>query len=248
MSSYERINRQVRDMVTYTLSRFELAHVLLSLGGMGEKSPSDILFGAWMRADGNADPERLPPGPLPSIAEKLMRCGVRKGFSLHEISDLGKLLEFSTLSASAMQNWVKRDFKPYFECPGAGKKYSLDQTALLLMIDDLKANLDFDSIRRLFAIMFQSAGLSPLSVFAFYSGMYEELNRQQAWDSLNTELLEKTVREQAAQTANTVPDLTADQREAVRNFLFVAVISVQAAKLQALARRYCQATLYRRNF
>lgn len=177
-----------------------------------------------------------------------MRGGVRKGFSLHEIADLGGLLEFSTLSASAMQNWVKRDFKPYFQCPGAGKKYSLEQTAMLLMIDDLKANLDFDSIRRLFAIMFQSSSLSPLSIFAFYSGMYEELNRQKAWDSLHTELLEKTVREQAAKTASTVTDLTAEQKEAVRNILFVAVISVQAGRLQALARRYCQATLYRRNF
>lgn len=234
-------------MESYSLTRFELANLLLALDGRGEKPPSDILCSAWRRID-HAGPDSLPSSPLPSIAEKLMRGGVRKGFSLHEIADLGQLLEFSTLSASAMQNWVKRDFKSYFQCPGAGKKYSLDQTALLLMIDDLKANLDFDSIRRMFAIMFQSSKLPPLTIFSFYSGMYEELNRQKAWDSLhNTELLEKTVREHAAKTANTVMDLTSEQKDAVRNILFVAVISVQAARLQALARRYCQATLYRIN-
>ena len=200
----------------------------------------------------------MPQRALPPIVEKLMRCVERKGFSLHEIADLGQLLDFSTLSVTSMQNWVKRDFKPYFQCPGAGKKYSLTHTAMLLMIDDLKANLDFDSIRRLFAILFPETGksndcdeyadgMTPLKLFAFYAGLYEDLDGMNVWDSLNGELLEQKVSERAANTAGSMPALPRQRKEAVRNMLFVAVISVQAAKLQSMARRCCQATLYMNN-
>ncbi|MCR2803734.1 DUF1836 domain-containing protein [Paenibacillus soyae] len=242
-------------MQTYSLTRQELGSLLQALDRQNDLKPSDILRRAWFGKSPPPSPEFLPQSILPPIVEKLMRSGERKGFSLHEISDLGQLLDFSTLSVTSMQNWVKRDFKPYFQCPGAGKKYSLNQTAMLLMIDDLKANLDFESIRGLFAILFPlpdepkkcdeyANGITPLNLFAFYSGLYEDLNLLNAWDSLNGELLEQKVRERAARTASAMPALPERQRKAVRNILFVAVVSVQAAKLQSMARRYCQATLY----
>lgn len=242
-------------MESYSLTRQELGMLLQALDRQNDKKPSDILRSAWFGKSPPPSPEHMPQRILPPIAEKLMRCGDRKGFSLHEIADLGQLLDFSTLSVTSMQNWVKRDFKPYFQCPGAGKKYSFNQTALLLMIDDLKANLDFESIRRFFAILFPvpvepglcdgyANGITPLNLFAFYSELYEDLNGLYAWDSLNGELLEQKVRERAAKTAGALPALPELQKEAVRNMLFVAVISVQTAKFQSMARRYCQATLY----
>lgn len=244
-------------MDRYWLTRQELASLLRSLESNESEKPSTILRKAWMRNQrGVVQDElfaKLPETPLPSIAEKLMRCGERRGFSLHEIAELGHFLEFSTLSVTSMQNWVKRDFKMYVHSPQAGKKYSLDQTALLLMIDDLKANLDFDSIRRLFTMLFrqcddtsmhESACITPLSFLEKYTSLYEVLNRRKVWDTMNAALLELTVWEEAAKTADAMTTLPSAQKEALRNMLFVAVISVQAARLQALARRYCQAALY----
>ncbi|MFF2886792.1 DUF1836 domain-containing protein [Paenibacillus sp. NPDC057967] len=246
-------------MDRYWLTRQELADVLRSLEEHGGKKPSDILRHAWTRngqgVGGNEMRGMLPGSPLPPIAEKLMRCKERRGFSLHEIAELGHLLEFSTLSVTSMQNWVKRDFKIYFHPPQAGKKYSLDQTALLLMIDDLKANLDFESIRRLFAMLFSDCiaagkpgldGLTPLSLFERYTSLYQALDRRKLWDSMNEEQLEQVVWEEAAKLAEAVSSLSVDQRAALHTVLFVAVISIQAARLQAMARRYCQAALYMR--
>lgn len=242
-------------MDRYWLTRRELAGVLRSLEGRGGEKPSDILRHAWLRhasGGGRSEPRGMPPGSqLPPIAEKLMRCGDRRGFSLHEIADLGQMLEFSTLSVTSMQNWVKRDFKMFFHCPQAGKKYSLDQTAMLLMIDDLKANLDFESIRRLFAMLFcegagKPEGMTPLMIFDCYTSLYQALDRRRLWDSMNEEQMEQAVWEEAAKSAEEASDLTDDQKAALHTMLFVAVISIQAARLQALARRYCQAALYMR--
>ncbi|RJE90806.1 DUF1836 domain-containing protein [Paenibacillus sp. 1011MAR3C5] len=246
-------------MDRFWLTRQELANVLRSLEERGGEKPSDILRHAWTRNEPGAGQSEirgmLRGSPLPPIAEKLMRCTERRGFSLHEIADLGHLLEFSTLSVTSMQNWVKRDFKMYFHCPQAGKKYSLNQTALLLMIDDLKANLDFESIRRLFAMLFCEsedngkpalAGITPLSLFDRYTSLYQALDRRKQWESMKEEQLEQVVWEEAAKSAEAMPALSADQKAALHTVLFVAVISIQAARLQALARHYCQAALYMR--
>ncbi|REK76212.1 DUF1836 domain-containing protein [Paenibacillus paeoniae] len=240
-------------MEPYWLTRQDLAHVLRSLEERGGKKPSDILRHAWMRNESGTEHGNLTGSPLPPIAEKLMRCSERRGFSLHEIADLGHLLDFSTLSVTSMQNWVKRDFKLYFHCPHAGKKYSLDQTALLLMIDDLKANLDFETIRRLFAMLFREcdesgkpgpAGITPLVLFDRYTDLFHLLDQRKLWDTMNGAQLEQTVWKEAAKSAETMTVLSAEQKAALHHMLFVAVISIQAARLQALARRYCHAALY----
>ncbi|GKU78325.1 DUF1836 domain-containing protein [Paenibacillus sp. L3-i20] len=230
-------------MESYTLTRQELAFLLLALEENCPHKATEILQNSWNK-------NRV---VLPSIVEKLMRCSERKGFSLHEIADLGNLLEFSTLSATSMQNWVKRDFKLYFSCPMAGKKYSLKQAAMLLMIDDLKSNLDFETIRRLFSILFepsrkeeQSTGnlVSPLVLFSTYSTMYEELDGLKIGRTMNVDTMEGIILENAVGAAYNMKSLTAEQQAALCNILFVAVISIQSAYFQSLARRYCQEILY----
>lgn len=239
------------------MTRSELANVLISLKSGDKQKTANILRQAWqssMTIPSSRSGEGLPE-PLPAIVEKLMRSGERKGFSLHEIAELGQLAEYACPAATSLQNWVKRDFKDYFESPQAGKKYSLDQAALLLIIDDLKTNLDFESLRRLFYIVFlpgegldndSTCGrwLTPLDIYAAYADIYEELKNDLASDRRTARRLEIEIRRRAEAAVPVLPQCSADVREAIRNMLLLAVISVQSAFFQAMARRYCQETLY----
>ncbi|MBD2870164.1 DUF1836 domain-containing protein [Paenibacillus arenilitoris] len=252
-------------MESFTLTRKDMACLLLSLEGRPGPKPLQVLQAAWNKSHKN-DVEQGAVLPaflstlLPPIIEKLIKRSDLKGFSLHEIATLGQLIEYSNLTITSMQNWVKRDFKPYFESPKVGKKYSLNQAALLFIIDDLKSNLDFESIRRLFEIVFKQPEddtddlVGPIELYAAYTGMFEEL------DANNDQLLdisgpmkehphqdgptEQVIRAAADQFAAKLPNLTLNQREAVRNILLVAVISIQTSYFHSLARRYCNATLF----
>ncbi|MBH5316942.1 DUF1836 domain-containing protein [Paenibacillus sp. GSMTC-2017] len=247
-------------MESYSLTRQELASLLLALDETNANKAKDILQKAWKKVRVTTfeknDTERLLSSPvLPPIIEKLMRCSERNGFSLHEIADLGNLLEFSTASATSMQNWVKRDFKSYFNCPLAGKKYSLNQAAMLLIIDDLKSNLDFETIRNLFSILFEPCLkedkspahlVSPLILLSAYATMYEKLDKRTIWGTMKADELEKIIVEEASTIADNILGLTAEQHTALSNILFVAVISIQSAYFQTLARRYCHEIIYMR--
>ncbi|MFF2483566.1 DUF1836 domain-containing protein [Paenibacillus sp. NPDC058071] len=251
-------------MESFTLTRKEMAQLLLALHGSNDEKPLVVLQRAWKKAHrdaceaGSTLPAFLSTS-LPPVLEKLIKGNVVKGFSLQEISALGQLIEYSHMSITSMQNWVKRDFKAYF-CPKVGKKYSLNQAALLFVIDDLKSNLDFDSIRKLFDIVFNRPEddcddlIGPLELYATYSAMFEELdaNNDQLLDTVGhvkgvrnqDALTENAVRESAAKFAERVPYLADGQAEALRNVLMIAAISIQTSYFHSLARRYCNATLF----
>ncbi|MUT68410.1 DUF1836 domain-containing protein [Paenibacillus sp. NEAU-GSW1] len=242
-------------MEAFTLTRKEMAGLLLALQGGGDRNPLQVLQHAWRKAHSDAltSGQTLPAflsTALPPILEKLIKGNQLRGCSLQEINALGQLIENSHLSTTSMQNWVKRDFKAYFACPQIGKKYSLNQAALLYIIDDLKANLDFDSIRSLFDLLFrkpQDNGnggsgvklIDPLELYVCYATLFEELNEGE-----REQLLEKRIRAAAARIAEQYEHLGSEQREALRNILFIAVLSIQTAQFQALARKYCNATLF----
>jgi hypothetical protein len=252
-------------MESFTLTRKEMACLLLALDGKLEQKPLQVLQTAWSKAHRN-DLEKGAGLPaflstvLPPVIEKLIKGNELKGFSLHEIAALGQLIEYSNLSITSMQNWVKRDFKPYFNCPKAGKKYSLNQAALLFIIDDLKSNLDFESIRKLFEMVFKNPEddsdnlVGPIELYKSYTSMFEELdaNNDQLLDisghlkeNLHQDLLtENVIRSSANQFASRLPNLSNKQREVVRNILLVAVISIQTSYFHSLSRRYCNATLF----
>ncbi|WP_020431064.1 DUF1836 domain-containing protein, partial [Paenibacillus riograndensis] len=141
-------------MEAFTLSRIEMSELLLSLNSTIERKPLHILQDAWSKfhyeeVEKGASLPAFLSTEIPPILQKLIKGSPVKGLSLGEIATLGHLIEYSTLSATSMQNWVKRDFKEYLGSPREGKKYSVNQAALLFMIDDLKAALDFGSIRQL---------------------------------------------------------------------------------------------------
>ncbi|CAG7635310.1 DUF1836 domain-containing protein [Paenibacillus allorhizosphaerae] len=252
-------------MEAFTLTRKEMATLLLALDGRHSLTPLQVLQEAWKKAHRDAleAGKSLPvflTTELPPIIERMIKGGGVKGFSLQEIATLGKLIEYSHLSITSMQNWVKRDFKPYFECPKMGRKYSLNQAALLFIIDDLKSNLDFASILQLFELLFNKPQtdeddvIGPLDLYVSYSGMFEELdaNNDQLMDtdghvkeSRNQDALtEIAVRSAADRYAKRLPHLTKHQSEALRNVLFIAAISIQTSYFHSLARRYLNATLF----
>lgn len=252
-------------MQSFTLTRKEMANLLLALHGRYNDNPLQVLQQAWKKTHRDAYESGSPlpaflSTALPPVLVKMIKGNEVRGFSLQEIAALGQLIEYSHMSITSMQNWVKRDFKAYFDCPKIGKKYSLNQAALLFVIEDLKSNLDFDSIRKLFEILFNKPEdenddlIGPLELYASYSTMFEEMdaNNDQVLDIVGhvkggrnqDSLTENAIRSSADRFVEQIPHLTDEQTEALRNILFIAAISIQTSYFHSLARRYCNATLF----
>src|SRR5690606_37876718 len=86
---------------------------------------------------------------LSPIMDRIIHMKVyEKGLSLNEIVALGNQIEYTHISVTSVQNWVKRDIKDHIGTPRIGRKYSLDQAALLFIVEDLKTTLDFQSIHK----------------------------------------------------------------------------------------------------
>lgn len=252
-------------MESFHMTRKEMASLLVALDGRSSHTPLQVLQEAWRKAHRNY-PETgqalpaLVSTELPPILERMIRGSETKGFSLQEIADLGKLIEYSNLSITAIQNWVKRDFKAYFDSPKMGRKYSLNQAALIFIIDDLKSNLDFVSIQKLLKIVFLEESnekddlISPMDLYVSYSTMFEELdaNNDQLMDtaghvkeSRNQDALtENAIRIVAERHAAKLPHMSNKQKEALRSILFIAAISIQTSYFHSLARRYLNAILF----
>ncbi|MCM3627645.1 DUF1836 domain-containing protein [Paenibacillus glycanilyticus] len=252
-------------MEAFTLTRKEMADLLLALHGQKCCEPLQVLQQAWKQShrDAYESGSSLPAflsTELPSVLVKLIKGREVKGFSLQEISALGGLIDFSQMSITSMQNWVKRDFKPYFDCPKIGKKYSLNQTALLFIIDDLKSSLDFGSIRKLFDRLFNKPEdetddlIGPLELYAAYTAMYEELAAsgyrlldmaRPYQDARDREaIMEQMLHSASEPFLQILPRLSEEQTEALRHILFIAVISIRTSYFHSLAKRYCHATLF----
>jgi hypothetical protein len=252
-------------MEAFTLSRIEMSGLLLSLSGNSERRPLHILQEAWTKfhreevREGTSLPAFLSTD-IPPILQKLIKGGGVKGLSLGDIASLGSLIEYSTLSATAMQNWVKRDFKEYLGSPREGKKYSINQAALLFIIDDLKAALDFESIRQLFRMLFLAPErddddlVEPAQLYHGYAELFEEIKTRslvpvqgQDEPGASKEVLwrsDNALRASMEKMMKRLSHLTRPQRDAVQNMLLIAAISVQTCYFQALARQYFNAVLF----
>ncbi|SFF16122.1 protein of unknown function [Paenibacillus catalpae] len=252
-------------MEAFTLTRKEMADLLLALHGHSCCEPLQVLQQAWKKShrDAYESGSSLPAflsTELPPVLVKLIKGRVVKGFSLQEISALGGLIQFSQMSITSMQNWVKRDFKAFFDSPKIGKKYSLNQTALLFIIDDLKSSLDFGSIRKLFDRLFNTPEdetddlIGPLELYASYTAMYEELAAsgyrlldmaRPHSDARDREaIMEQMLHSASEPFLQILPKLSEEQTEALRHILFIAVISIRTSYFHSLAKRYCHATLF----
>lgn len=254
-------------MENFLLTRKEAAELLLTIQGKLDNTPLAILQKAWLRTHSQDLAQALSHSAIhktriPPIFEKLMKKKMH-GFSLAEVVMLGNQIEYTNYSINSVQNWVKRDFKNFLGSPREGKKYSIEQVAMLLMIEDLRTNLDFESIRKLFQIIFREPIddsddlITPTDLFFAYSSLFEELdqNNDQLLDvsghdqSLRNQdaLMEQLIRIRAESFASKLNGLSTEQREAVRNMLVIALISVQTSYFNSLARRYLHATLFLNN-
>ena len=252
-------------MEIFTITRYQMSELLSGIAYTGSKSPLVILQQAWAKTHAAEKTSGKMLGAfvetsLPPIFEKLIKMTARStGFSLNEIIALGNQIEYSHYSITSVQNWVKRDFKDLISVPDHGKKYSIDQAALIFMIDDLKATLDFDSIRKLLTIVFSQSEtgariVSPLQIYAAYTSIFEQLdkNNDQVLDLSGHEsgkrnqdhILENMIKQKADEYAASLVEVTAREREAISNLVFIAMLSVQTSYFQSMAKRILNATLF----
>ncbi|WP_379134311.1 DUF1836 domain-containing protein [Paenibacillus sp. sgz500958] len=231
-------------MENFILNRIQVSELLLSMSGVSEIRPVRLLQTIYSKDLSEATQEGVRsrmviPESLPPILHKIIKGRRIKGLSLAEITSLGQMIEYSTLTASTMQNWVKRDFKEYLGSPREGKKYSINQAALLFLIEDLRNALDFESIRKLFRILFLKPELDdddliePAQLLRVYAGLFEKLKK-------NPDLIHKESEwmEEAGRSLDQLTTLTRKQKEVVQNTLLIAALSVQTCYVQSLARQY----------
>lgn len=256
-------------MQTFFLTRNQMAALLLSLQGKSGKTPLGILQEAWAKSH-QSDIEHgktfgaFISTSLPPIFEKMIKMGgTDGGLSLNEIVSLGNQIEYTNFSITSVQNWVKRDIKSLLGSPRYGKKYSIEQAAILFIVEDLKSTLDFDSIRKLLHIVFndpqdlQDDWIRPVQLYSTYSSLYEEIdkNNDQVLDvhghgagSRNDDhIMEKIIKSKADESVRSLTGLDQEQKEAVSRIIVIALVSAQTCYFQALAKRFLNAALFLRD-
>lgn len=261
-------------MQTFYLTRKEMSQLLKTLQGSTNKTPLANLQEAWVKTH----KEEIQFGKsldafistsLPPIFEKMIKMGKKDaGFSLNDIVALGSQIEYTQFAVTSVQNWVKRDFKDLIGYPTLGKKYSLEQAAILFIIEDLKSSLDFDSIRKLLRLLFQDHNnetkgiINPIELYAAYSCIFEELdlNNDQVMDTghpslvrleqKHDHLMEGMITQKAERYVNqleSLNELNKEQKQAIRNAIVIAMLAVQTSYFQSLAKRFLNATLFLQN-
>ncbi len=242
----------------FQLSRKDMAEFLLALKGASAKAPKRVLQEAWANAhtkeliEGKTLPAFIDT-QIPPIFEKFIK--VEKhcvGFSLNEIVQLGNQIEFSHLSSTTVQNWVKRDVKELIGTPQHGKKYTIEQAATLFIVEDLKASLDFDSIRKILKLIFNNPAdrsddmVDPLYLYSAYAAIFDKLQHESCGGEGRFQRLamEKRIQESAWEHVDQFPSLEDGQKEIVQNVLVTAALTVFCAHYQTLAKKYMTATLF----
>lgn len=257
-------------METFHLTRKEMSLLLMSLSGQSGKAPKSILQEVWLKSRREKQGQSRSfdafiGASIPPILDKVMNISPAQeaGLSLSDIVALGGQIEYNHFAVTAVQNWVKRDLKEIIGSPRLGKKYSHQQAAILFIIEDLRAALDLESIRRLLLGIFRHCDsdaddlIHPADFYAAYAGLFEELdpNNDQVLDLPGSpgrevkhdHLMEALVKKRADDFAAALPGLVPPEREAVRNCLVIAMLSVQTAYFQSLAKRYFQASMFLQN-
>ncbi|WP_028544040.1 DUF1836 domain-containing protein [Paenibacillus taiwanensis] len=223
------------------------------------KSPLLILQEVWRRYQQFKGTDTasmtMMPSKLPIILEKLIRSNLHtEGLSLNEIVSLGNQVEYTSFSITSIQNWVKRDIKELICSPRVGKKYDLQQAAIILIVEDLRATLSFDAIRQLLSVLFEQQDqdgeypIRPLTFYQIYSSLYEELdqNNDQVLDVHghdplrlhHDDVLELIIVKKTDEYMTKCAQIQDKHRILIRNALVIAITSVQTTYFQHLAKRY----------
>ncbi|MEC1239022.1 DUF1836 domain-containing protein, partial [Bacillus paralicheniformis] len=181
-------------MKPFKLTRLEMAKLMYALKGQLDVSPLAILLRS-------ADLAPDEPEDNLDIPEFIVRYERKKpktehGLSTNEIVELGNLCELTSLKSTAIQNWIKRDIKDLMGHPELGKKYSIDQAVILLIVRDLKSVYDFETIRPILTTVFNTITdrsddvVSPLRFYEGYARVLDYVYRIKDY-TLNESALEK---------------------------------------------------------
>jgi len=257
-------------MESFLLTRKEVADILLSLDGKLNRSSLEILQEAWAKnhkeqvAEGSIF-KAFTSTVMPPIFEKIIKMKPKAAsFSIADIVDLGKQIEYTQFrSTTAVQNWIKRDIKDLIPSPAYGKKYSIDQAALIFTVSDLKTLVDFDSLTKLLKMIFQDPHdikndlISPLELYSTYTRLFEELdvNNDQILDTessntigkKNDSVIEVILEKNADLYAYKIEDLTNEEKEAVSNTIAICTLAVQTSYFQAISKRFINAITFSHN-
>ena len=119
------------------------------------------------------------------------------------------------------------------------EKYSIEQAALLFIVEDLKTALDFESIRKLLRLIVNDPAdrsddlINPVHLYVAYSSLFEELNQGNclqlnATDTVHT--IENIVKEKADKIASKFDQLITNNAKqfvtllSLRPFLYIPLM------------------------
>ncbi|MGM7700282.1 DUF1836 domain-containing protein [Pseudalkalibacillus sp. Hm43] len=247
-------------MPSLTLTRKQMAELLVSLQNNEVSTPTKVLKQAWLETNGmseDAAMKGMGESSLPGIFEKIIKSSKKEiGFSINEIVSLGNQIEYSSFSTTAVQNWVKRDVRSLIGSPQQGKKYSLEQAAILFIVEDLKSTLDFVSIRNLLTLIFNNIEdrhddlIDPIHFYHTYATIFEELDLNddhvvdvdfRVKDGNKAEMM---IYQKAEEKMERLVDLELREQSIVKNALVIATLSVQTSYFQSVSRQFLNSTLF----
>jgi len=230
-----------------------MAQLLHSLKGNSDILPLQAVQRIWSskyKKDEQAKTRATAPSAnIPSIIEKIIKLKPGSAsFSINEIVSLGNQLEHNHTTQTTVQNWVKRDIRDLIGPPAHTKKYSVDQAALIFVIEDLRTIMgDLSSVQKMLSIVFSNPGglredwIRPVEFYAAYSSIFEDLDPDddQMLDIEEGSKLDikGAVEKKADQFAETLGHLSAEEKETLSDILVVATLSVQTSYFQSLARQ-----------
>jgi hypothetical protein len=228
-----------------------MAEFLFSLNGIGTKSPKEVLEEARASIKPKVDKAIDSETDMPPIFGKLLKATTSSiGFSINQVVELGNQIEFTHLTPTAVQNWVKREVKQLIGSPQLGKKYTVEQAATLFIVEDLKASLDFDSIGKILALLFNNPEdreddvIDPLRFYHGYATIFEKAYHQNLAEDNMHQNMDQFIQREALNLVETFEDLNAVQKDMVSKILLTASLSVLSAYYKSLTKKYFTDALF----
>ncbi|KKI93942.1 hypothetical protein WQ54_02545 [Bacillus sp. SA1-12] len=225
--------------MTIQLTRKQMTKLLYSLKGVSNHLPSEIVKQAF----GSTPINELEIPPFLIKTNKKRSINQEYGLSTNEIVALANLCELTSLKSTSIQNWIKRDVKELIGVPELGKKYSIDQAAMLLIVKDLKTVFEFEKIRKLLIVVFNTLSdrsddlISPITFYEIYADVLDSFEALPSM-SLNNQTLEKRIVDKINAMSRRFSELSDHQWLQIRSVLVITVLSVLASHLQTRAQVY----------
>ncbi|QFT91001.1 hypothetical protein FIU87_20335 [Bacillus sp. THAF10] len=176
---------------------------------------------------------------MPKSFQGLFSKGKKEeiGLTMSNIVWLGNQMDSANYTEPALKNWVKREIKEYIGPPQVGRKYSIQQVAILFIVKDLKVLLDFDAIRNVLGSVFNNPVnreddiISPVQFYAAYATAYDKLISKGL-------LSEEPIKEEITKFLATKTEFMEEEKIKISRAMMVSILAVRTNYLKAWANRY----------